>query len=101
MHVAVPKTHNLHVSTIMSSHPPSTLYTLLHFERTLFPEKFDYDLTPGVIEWKFSGDRLSFCTLPLQVKINFYIWYIQAVNSQIQVKYVTRFGKSTTLSYMK
>jgi len=88
----------------MSSHPPSTLYTLLHLGRTLFPDKFNYDLTPGVIHRKLSSDWLLFCTLPfmiMQVKINFYIWYTQAVNSQIQVKYVTRFGKSTTLSHTK
>jgi len=41
----------------MSGHPPSSLCTLLHFERTLFPDKFNYDLTPGVIDPKLFGDQ--------------------------------------------
>ena len=41
----------------------SLLAQSLNFERTVFPDKFNYRLTPGVIDRKLSGDRPLFRTL--------------------------------------
>ena len=44
----------------MPGHPPSQLCTMLYTLKGHFPDKFNYDLTSGVIDRKLSGDRLLF-----------------------------------------
>ena len=45
--------------------PPSPILTPQHFERTPFPDKFNYGLTTDVIDQKLSGVQTLFRTLVL------------------------------------
>ena len=58
-----PKTHNLITCQYHMSGLHYESKSVLHFERELFLDKFDYELTPSVIDQKLSSFRLLFCTL--------------------------------------